>query len=158
MKRAASLVIVLITIIYFGSCKKINCSTPVIKHVLFYSSLSTNVVPDTAAQLDKYRKGSLFNLLADEYININLTKVDFNRQMDFPDKGADVYDYDWLITLKPSGRVYKITEIKHESSTSKTSDCTNTVTYKVNDSLFTVPGNPYSSIPNFPSDIQIQYF
>jgi len=157
MKKVIGIIVVLSITAYFSSCKKIYCSTPVISKVLFYSTISTYVVPDTTATLIKSVKGSHFGQTSEIYPTINLTKVDFNRSLSFPDKGVDVYDYDWQITLHPSGRLYQITKISHQNSTSKTSDCTNTVSYYINDSLVTVPGNPYSSIPNFVSDIQILY-
>ena len=157
MKRVIGIIAALSVTAYFGSCKKINCNTPVISKVLFYSSISTSVVPDTSATLVKSVKGTNFGQISEVYPNVYLSKVEFNKRLDFPDKGIDVYDYDWQITLKPSGRIYRLTKISHLSQTSKTSECTNTVSYKVNDSTVTVPGNPYSAVPNFVSDIQILY-
>jgi len=157
MKKVTGVISALSIIAFLGSCKTINCTTPVISKIVFYSSISTNLIPDSTATLVKSTKGTNFAQIAEIYPTINLTRIDYNKRLTLPDKGNDTYDYDWMVTLHPSNRTYKITKISHESLTSKSSDCTNTVSYKINDSLVTVPGNPYSSIPNFVSDIQIPY-
>lgn len=165
MKSAKSLVTLLAITVGFYSCKKtINCETPVIKKVLFYSSLSTQTVPDTAATLVKYNKGSNFSQVSEILPPIQLLKKDvYNKTMEFPLDGEETYDYDWKITLLPTMKVYYLSDISHESATSKTHHCTNTVTYKqtdglVTDSLVTVPGNPYSTTPYYSADIQIEYW
>lgn len=145
------------------SCKKaIDCETPVIKKVFFYSSISSLLVPDTSAKLEKYRKGTNFGALSERFPNIRLQREDYNKSLEIPDNGAETYDYDWKITLMPSGRDYYISDIKHESETSKTHHCTNTVkytiTYNTTDTTVTVPGNPYSATPYYVSDIQVQYW
>lgn len=158
MKSVKSILLLLAITIGFLSCKKtINCETPVIKKVVFFTNVSSYVVPDTTALLVKYRKGSSFADLSEKFPPILLMKVDQNKVMEFPLKGEETYDYDWTITLKPSNRVYKITAVDHESTTSKTHHCTNGVSYKVNDSLVKVPGNPYSTTPYYVSDIMIEY-
>lgn len=166
MKRVISLAVLLGATLGFYSCKKtINCETPVIRKVLFFSPLTSLKVPDTSAVVNKFRKGSNFGQLSETFPSIKLVKVavldkkyEIDKSMEIPMKGEETYDYDWQITLKPSNRVYYISDISHESATSKTHYCTNTVTYKLNDSLVTVPGNPYSTVPYYPSDIMIQYF
>jgi len=160
MKRVISLAVLFGATLGFYSCKKtINCETPVISKVLFFSPLTSMKVPDTSAVVYKYRKGSLFGQVSEMYPSVKLVKVGVtDKSMEIPMKGEETYDYDWQITLKPSNRVYFLSDISHESATSKTHNCTNTVTYKLNDSLVTVPGNPYSVVPYYPSDIQIQYF
>lgn len=159
MKHVTSLLIILGLTIGFLSCKKtINCQTPVIKNVYFYSTISTKIVPDSSASLVKYRKGSKFSQVSEVFPKINLIKDGFNKYMEFPLKGEETYDYDWEITLKPSNKIYLLSEIEHESATSKTHQCTNTVTYKVNGDTVTVPGNPYSATPNFVSDVRIEYW
>lgn len=145
------------------SCKKpLNCDTPVIKKVFFYSSISSLLVPDTAAKLEKYKKDTKFGLLSERYPNIRLQREDYNKSMELPDNGKETYDFDWKITLLPSNREYYLSKINHESATSKTHHCTNTVTYTIGynttDSAVTVPGNPYSSTPYYVSDIMIQYY
>ncbi len=158
MKRVIGIIAALGIIANLGSCKKpINCTTPVISKILFYSSISTYTVPDTTATLEQYRKNTLFTQLSQRYPSIRLAVVDFNKRLYLPNNGVDTYDYDWIVTLHPSGKTYAIRGVSHQSSTSTTSDCTNTVTYYVNDSLVTVPGDPYSSVPNFVPDIEIKY-
>ncbi len=155
VKRFAALLAVTAAL---ASCKKaIDCDTPNIRRVVFYTNVSTYTIPDTTALLVKCNKGSGFSEVSEIYPPIYLTKIDNTKQLDFPDKGKDTYDYDWQITLKPSNRVYKLTKLEHESATSKTHHCTNTVSFKVNDSAVSVPGNPYSSTPYYTSDIQIEY-
>jgi hypothetical protein len=150
---------ILILVAGLVSCKKdINCDTPVIKKVFFYSSVSQLLVPDTTADLVKFKKGSAFGLVSEVYPALRLTKVTYNKSLELPDNGAETYDYDWKITLHPSNKVYYISKITHENNTSKTHHCTSTVKYSVNDSVNTVPGNPYSSTPYFVSDIQIMYW
>jgi hypothetical protein len=160
MKRVISLAVLLGATLGFYSCKKtINCETPLIRKVLFFSPLTSLKVPDTSAVVNKFRKGSDFGQLSETFPAVKLVKVGVtDKSMEIPMKGEETYDYDWQITLKPSNRVYYISKISHESATSKTHYCTNTVTYKLNDSLVTVPGNPYSTVPYYPSDIHIQYF
>jgi len=160
MKRVNKLMIVLAVSAGFFSCKKtINCDTPVLRKVLFYTNVSTYTVPDTTAMLVKYNKGSSFSEVSEIFQPIYLMKEDIqNKSMEFPLKGKETYDYDWKITLKPSNRVYTISAASHESATSKTHHCTNTVSYKINDSLVTVPGNPYSATPYFVADILIEYY
>jgi len=163
MKSVKSIAMVLTLIAGVCSCKKpLNCETPVIKKVFFYSSVSSLLVPDSTADLVKYKQGSHFGLLSEIYPSIRLMKEDYNKSMEFPLNGTETYDYDWKITLHPSNRVYYVSNVKHESSTSKTHHCTNTVKYTVGyngvDTTTTVPGNPYSSTPYFVSDIQIQYW
>lgn len=159
MKRVIVLLAAVGFMANFGACKKsVNCSTPIIGKVMFYSSISTSVVPDSSVTLVKYKKGSKFSMLSEIYMNIHLSAIDFNKRMDFPDKGEDTYDYDWEITMHPSNKVYRISDISHLSSSSSTNECTNTVSYKINDSSITIPGNPYSSVPNYVSDIQIKYY
>ncbi len=159
MKSVFSLVLILSLAVGLVSCKKkLDCETPAIKKVLFYSTISLQIVPDSSADLVKCKQGSNFGQISEIFPKIMLQKEDFNKSMAFPLHGEEVYDYDWMITLRPSNRIYYISSIKHESATSKTHHCTNTVSYRINDSLVTVPGNPYSSTPNFVSDIQVQYW
>ncbi len=164
MKRVNRIVVAVAAITAgLFSCKKpLNCETPVIKKVFFYSSVSSLLVPDTAAKLEKYKKGSNFALLSESFPNIRLQREDYNKSLELPENGAQTYDYDWKITLLPSNRDYYISKIEHESATSKTHHCTNTVkytiTYNTTDTTVTVPGNPYSSTPYYVSDIQVQYW
>lgn len=160
MKSVITLVTLLGITAGVMSCKKtINCETPVIKKVVFFSSLSSMKVPDTTAYLAKCRKGSNFGQVSEIFPKIYLMKADdYNKSMEFPMKGQETYDYDWEITLQPSNRRYRISAISHESATSKKHYCTNGTSYKLNDSLVTVPGNPYSTTPYYPADIQIEYW
>lgn len=164
MKRV-NRIVVAVTALTIGliSCKKaINCDTPVIKKVMFYTSVSSLLVPDTAAKLEKYSKGTNFAQLSERLPNIRLQRENYDKSMELPENGAETYDFDWKVQLLPSNRVYYISNINHESATSKTHHCTNTVYYTVTDSTSmkkdTVAGNPYSSTPYFVSDIRIQYW
>jgi hypothetical protein len=159
MKNVFSIFMFSALVVGLVACKKsVNCETPVIKKVVFYTTISQQIVPDTTAELVKTKKASNFGLVSEIFQKIRLQKEDgYSKSMAFPLHGEEVYDYDWQITLRPSNRVYYLSNIKHESATSKTHHCTNTVTYLMNDSLVTVPGNPYSSTPNFVSDILIEY-
>ncbi len=159
MKSALGLITLLGVTLSLFSCKKtINCDTPVIKKVVFFTSESTYPVEDTSYTLQKFRKDSKFGQLSDAFPEQPLTKELYNRSLDLPEHGAETYDYDWVIVLKPSGRIYQISDVSSAGETSTTHHCTTTVTYKVNDSTYTVPGNPYSPTPYFTSDIQIQYW
>ncbi len=167
MKSVKSLLVLLAVTIVFVSCKKtINCDTPILKKVFFFTNVSTYVVPDTAAMVVKYRKGSAFVDVSEIFPRVYLMKVDQNKSMEFPLKGKETYDYDWEITLLPSNRQYRLSKIEHGSATSKTHHCTNEVSYTMNikylttDSTFevTVPGNPYSTTPYFSADIQVEYY
>lgn len=160
MKSGISLVVLLGITIGFIACKKtINCETPVIKKVKFYSSLSSQKVPDTSVSINKCRKGSGFSEVSEIFPLLLLTKVDnYNKSLTLPGKGEDTYNYDWEIELQPSGKRYRISDISHESATSKSHYCSNGVSYKLDDSLVTIPGNPYSTTPYYVSDIQIEYW
>lgn len=163
MKRVNRLTVALAALtVGLVACKKtINCDTPVIKKVFFYSSISSLLVPDDSAKIEKYKKGSMFALLSESLPAQRLQKESYNKSLELPENGAETYDYDWKITLSPSGRVYFISDIEHENATSKTHHCTNTVYYTTEYNstivLDTVAGNPYSSTPYEVSDIQIQY-
>lgn len=159
MKSVFGVITILGVTVCLFSCKKtINCDTPVIKKVVFFTSESTNPVPDTSYIITKYRKGKNFSQLSESFPEQKLTKEAYNKSFDLPEKGAETYDYDWYIQLKPSNRVYEITDIESAGETSTTHHCTSTVSYSINDSTYTVPGNPYSPTPYFVSDIQIQYW
>ncbi len=78
--------------------------------------------------------------------------------MEFPLKGEETYAYDWKVKLQPSNKEFRIAKIEHESLTSKTHHCTNGVSFSINDSAVTVPGNPYSITPYYVSDIMVEYW
>lgn len=145
------------------SCKKaVDCETPLIRKAVFYSPVSSLTVPDTSYDLVKYRQESGFTQISEIYPGTRLTKEGTNKSLYFPENGSITYDYNWSITLHPSGKVFLLSKIKHENSSSKTHHCTNTVTYTINqygvDSAVTVDGNPYSATPYYPADFQIAYY
>jgi hypothetical protein len=169
MRNAASIVLMLGLASGLYSCKKtINCETQIIKKVVFVSSLSSMKVPDTAAMVRKFNKQSGFSQLSEIFLPIPLLKVGASdRSMEFPYKGTETYDYNWEITLLPSGRVYFFSDINHENNTSKTHYCTNGTSYKTSgtngafpttDSTVTVYGNPYAATPYFEPNIFVEYF
>lgn len=159
MKIVNKAALIPLLVVGLVSCKKtINCDKPVIKRVYFYSSVSSLLVPDTTAELVKFQKGSKYGNVSEMIPSIRLRKDAYNKFLDLPKDGSETYDYDWKVTLRPSNKVYFISDIKSLNETSKSHYCTSTVKYTVNDSVTTVPGNPYSPTPLFVSDIQIQYW
>lgn len=149
-----ALVIVFITSSFFA-CKKPDCVPPVIKYITFYNNAGpVTAIPDTSASIGKYNTGTHFSQLAESFSKVLLDK---NKQLAFPYKGAETYDYDWQITLQPSGRTYFIRNITHDDKNTQGNNCTSTINCFVNDSVYSIPGNPYSATPYFTSDIKIKY-
>lgn len=159
MKRVLGLLLLGGTIAGLYSCKKtINCRTPQIRRVIFYSPLTSLRVPDTSYILTKYVNDTTFSLVSDIFPETRLTSIDLTKVVYMPENGTETYDFDWEIVLKPSMKKYRLSKIDFQSETSKTHQCTNTVTYKLNDTMVTKPGFPYSSTPTLTDDIQIEYY
>lgn len=151
MKKRLLSVASIVTLLYAASCSKPSCVPPVIKTVSFYS---TDAITDTSATVVKAKKGSNFGQVSELFNNVPLDK---NKVMVIPYKGNETYLYDWQITLNPSGRVYKITDIKHDDNNPNRTNCVSTVYYKLNDSAKTLAGSPYSMTPTTQPEFKIKY-
>jgi hypothetical protein len=159
MKKGVVFIAAFASLLYAASCSKPSCVPPVINAVSFYAT--GGYIPDTSASVVKAKKGSQFGFISEVFPNI---KLDKNKVMLIPYKGNETYDYDWQITLNPSGKVYKITDIKHDDENPNRTNCVSTVYYKLNDSmtqyrdsLQTLAGSPYSMTPTTTPQIKIQY-
>jgi hypothetical protein len=151
MKKGILYIAVVTAAVSVASCNKPSCVPPNIKTVSFYPASS---VPDTTATVVKFNKGSNFSQVSEAFTDIALDK---NKVMVIPYKGGETYDYDWQITLNPSGKVYYIKDIKHDDTNPNTTNCVSTVTYKLNDSTKTIQGSPYSMTPSTLPEIKIKY-
>ena len=151
MKKGVVSFAAIISVLYMASCSKPSCVPPVIKTVSFYSG---SYIYDTSATVLKAKKGSSFGQISEVFANIPLDK---NKVMVIPYKGAQTYDYDWQITLNPSGKVYKITKLRHDDDNPNTTNCVSTVYYSLNDSATTLAGSPYSMTPTTEPQIKIKY-
>src|ERR1035441_9097447 len=92
------------------SCGKVSCLTAAVEINLVSD---TGAIPDTMANIVEYSKGNNFTIVVNTFDNTPLTSGSSqgNKYLGFPVSGNeiyDVYDYDWIFTLVPSGKVYKI--------------------------------------------------
>jgi hypothetical protein len=155
MKRLFVPLAVLLMAAGFSACyKKTNCTTPLIRKVVFYVNSTAVTISDTGALLVKASKGSMYSQIADTLYS----RLDNSKSVYFPDNGADTYDYDWKVVLIPSGYTFKIQKLEHDDVNSNGGPCTSTVSYTVNDTMVTKTGNPYSTTPYEVPEIRIKWY
>lgn len=141
MKKEILLKVIAIAPFCFLACSKMTCITPSI-----FFGLSSVDSADTQTNFVQYRKGGSF---ADSLKSFNnnplLSGTGIMKTMVFPQQGADIYDYDWKVTLIPSGRTYKITKLAHGNSSKNViglggdwESCVNSVSCNVNGKDYTV--------------------
>ncbi|MES2703323.1 MAG: hypothetical protein V4649_11825 [Bacteroidota bacterium] len=155
MKKGIVLAAAFLGVTYVVSCTKPSCVAPIIKTMSFYiPSQPASVIPDTSVTVLKATKGKNFTQIAESFPNIQL---DRDKSFVIPYKGDETYNFDWQVTLKPSGKTYKITMLEHDDNNPNRTNCVSTVTYRLNDSLVTMQGSPYSMTPTVEPEIKIRY-
>ena len=164
MKRLTTAFIVFGTAFLF-SCGKTGCLTPSVYYVAFNNADS---IPDTSANVVQYQKGSSFNTVVNSYDSTGLFRTYNASHKELPLGNAasgviSAYDYDWMVTLLPSGKVYKLTNISHSNNMQSNGGiggirdrCVNSVSYNVNGTNHTAGiGNTSSSSASV--DLAISY-
>ena len=155
MKKGVVFVATFLGLSYMLSCSKPSCVPPYIKTVSFYvPSQPPAVIPDTAASVLMAVKDKNFTQVSETFDNIPLNR---EKVMVLPYKGDKTYEFDWQITLKPSGKTYRITKLEHDDNNPNRTNCVSPVTYRLNDSLVTMQGSPYSMTPTVEPEIKIKY-
>ncbi len=129
---------------YFVSCSKVHCLTPSVGIALS----SADSIPDTIENVIQYEKGSGFTRIVDSLKNIPLIVGFFPHSkyivLDTSrNQIINVYSYDWIITLSPSGKIYKLTNFSHTNDHYENfgvvkDNCVNSVSCVINDSTYKI--------------------
>jgi hypothetical protein len=137
MKQRLLLIGLFIAPFYFIACNKQTCITP---GIVFELSLGVN--PDTIMNVVQYRKNGNFSDSVGSFKNSPLYAGPVGTtMMMFPAAAYTnnaYYDYDWIMTLVPSGKVYKISNLSHGNAKrnmgmGEVKDaCVNTISCNVN--------------------------
>ncbi len=162
MKRTIVVLALVAVSSYFFSCSRVRCLTP----IPYMEFVSDSSIPDTGANVVAYKKGGNFTDMVNSYNNTPLVTQysPTTKYLDFGVSGNnpyDIYDYDWIITLIPSGKVYKLTNFAHGNSSYRNygevrDNCVNSVSCTVNGSPYKInPPSTNSSSANTP--LQINY-
>ena len=129
---------------YIVSCGKTQCLTPAVYEVVFNSADS---IPDTSANVVQYQKGSGFSNILNSYNGSGLGRTydADHKELALGYSAGELisaYGYDWMITLLPSGKVYKLTNISHSNNSQSNGGiggirdrCVNSVSYSVNGTI-----------------------
>ena len=134
----------------FAACRKnVSCFNAKNYDLQFYTTSLADTITDTGASIVKYGPGSNFLALVDSVPGIivlsNFSAYYVGRfaqqYIPYTIYSSDIYSTDLLITLYPSGRVYRMKNIAHDNRTmsEKNTDnysCTDNITYEVNDSPY----------------------
>ncbi|MCW3124186.1 MAG: hypothetical protein JWQ38_3678 [Flavipsychrobacter sp.] len=132
----------------FFSCGRLDCLTPAIRGVSFYGPFGAARTADTAVMLTQCKKGTDFTVVTNTttipadtllYQN-NVAGFTFPNLSD--NSYSLAYNFDYIITLLPSGKVYHLKNVVSHASSIKHSgevkeNCINQVTYSANDSDYT---------------------
>jgi len=142
MKRTIIALVLLSS--YFFSCSKVHCLTPSVGIALS----STDSIPDTIENVIQYEKGSGFTRIVDSLKNIPLIVGFFPHSKYIvldtsSNQLINVYSYDWMITLFPSGKIYKLTNFSHSNDHYENygvvkDNCVNSVSCVINDSTYKI--------------------
>ena len=126
--------------LFFFSCGKTSCHTPIVG----YSFSSSDTIPDTFANVVQYQKGGNFSNVVKTFSGVPLTKrptFRYDKSLHIPlsdNEIYNVYNYDWKITLFPSGKVYSVTDLSHTNNSRKKGmgpvkdECVNSMSCTVN--------------------------
>lgn len=135
MKSLILFAFIVATVFGYSSCKK-SCHTSSITGVVF-----TDYSTDTAAMVIQYKKGSNFATA----LSTTTPKLVPGYGVNFPATNDAFigYNYDWKITLLPSGKTFAIKNVSHKDeyrssglSIGEADLCYNDIYYTVNDSAF----------------------
>lgn len=155
MKRKIVVLALVAASSYFFSCKRPQCLTPGVSILL----VSADSIPDTIENVVIYKKGSGFSKVVDSF-NTPLFSLSSGSTSNPNNKGIgvgyqtyNIYSYDWMFTLFPSGKVYKLTNFSHSNDHDAgygeiTENCVNSVSCNINDSTYKVspaPTNDWST-------------
>ena len=160
-----SIALAAFTITFLFSCGKTGCLTPEVYYVVFEKADS---IPDTIANVVQYQKGSSFSSVINSNDSTPLFRTYNAGHKELmlgysAGQAISAYDYDWMITLRPSGNVYKLANISHSNNKQSNGGiggirerCVNSVRYSVNGSNHTAGrGNTGSSSTSV--DLTINY-
>ena len=125
------------------SCTKCTCDSRTIDGI---SLMNYDSTADTIATVDAYEKGTNFSTLVNAYGN---QKIDSWGVVGF--NFGDAYDY--IITILPAGKQYKLKNISYGSNSSSSvlpgfgpcDQCYTSVSYTINDSVRNAPQGSGSS-------------
>jgi hypothetical protein len=140
MKYTLALFITAIACLY--SCtRQEQCTDPRGYSLQFYAP-GGGTIQDSAARIIQYKKGS--NFTAIETIDTNVY-LDYEHRISLSNIPTTVNNYDWGITLLPSGKQYRLKDItiRNRSIRIHGNDdhaCINGLSYTVNDSVYQYPG------------------
>ncbi len=165
MKRTITAFVLVAFYCSIVSCGKTQCLTPAIYEVVFNS---TDSIPDTSANVVQYQKGSGFSNILNSYNGSVLGRTydaDHKELMlgYSTSELTSAYGYDWMITLLPSGKVYKLTNVSHSNGTQSSGGigeirdrCVNTVSYSVNGTINSA-GSPTTTSSSADAILNINY-
>lgn len=139
------LLIFMTTAIAFSSCyNKTSCGNQSTYMLMFYPANSAAKIEDTMATLISYTRGSNFETVADTFETQMGGSPTNPQPLYFSELTTPLcYNYDWIITLHPSGKLFRLKDIEHHQRSVKNLNsyyCSNDITYTVNDSSYLLKG------------------
>lgn len=156
----------LFTIVYLAimmylcaGCGKVQCTSTPDLAFRFENTSFADTVTDTGVSVGKYDKGTNFAALVDTVTPYSIygypsPKFTFNIAV-----GKDFYNYDYLITLFPSNRQYKLRALfTHQGHIPSpigfmATSCTNALSFVLNDSAYTIPQENFS----YGTEVDVRY-
>lgn len=140
MKYIITIPALIVSVCCILSCK-VSCLTPQL--VQFNFSNNNDSIPDTSANFVAYNKDNHFSTIVNSYTNIPITRTPYGgNYLIFPVMDNNIYDHDWMITLFPSGKVYKVSYFSHSNNSQSTGlngvhdNCVNSVKCNVNGATY----------------------
>ncbi len=125
----------LVSLAVAPSCKKYSCYTYGIRGLEISAS---GTIADTNAQVTRFSPDGTFSNLLEAY-SVSVNGPASLLLVNFPISGKEVWKYDWQVMLRPSGKLYKLSQFKAESEESIT-HCVNPVHLILNDSAVVCHG------------------